>query len=251
MNKSTCEQLLRLNEQFYQTFGQAFSHTRQRIQPGVRRMLETIPKIGNWLDLGCGNGELAVEWVRQKREGMYIGVDFSPVLLQEAREAVIKKVLPGGLDIQFKMASLGDGNWFIPWQQTILTGVMAFAVLHHLPGRDLRLRVLGQVNRMLPRGCEFLHSEWQFQNSPRIMARKQSWEKAGVKENEVDPGDTLLDWRHSLPGQTDQVGLRYVHLYQKEELADLANLSGFTVVEEFESDGTGGRLSLYQRWRKK
>ena len=127
MKSSTCEQLVRLNEQFYQTFGRAFSNTRQRIQPGVRRILESIPKIGNWLDLGCGNGNLAVEWARQKREGIYIGVDFSPVLLSEAKEAVQKKTVPGGLDIQFRQGDLSDENWSIPWRQTILTGVMAFA----------------------------------------------------------------------------------------------------------------------------
>jgi SAM-dependent methyltransferase len=250
MKTSTSEQLVRLNKQFYQTFGQAFSNTRQRIQMGQRRILESIPKIGNWLDLGCGNGNLAVEWGRQKREGMYIGVDFSPVLIREAKEAVQKKTIPAGLDIQFAQTDLSDENWSLPWRQTILTGVMAFAVLHHIPGRDLRLRLLCQVNRLLPRGSEFLHSEWQFQNNPRILSRKQPWSKIGIEDGEVDQGDALLDWRHALPGQTEQIGLRYVHLFSRGELGELAELSGFEIVEEFESDGAGGKLSLYQRWRK-
>jgi ubiquinone/menaquinone biosynthesis C-methylase UbiE len=251
MKSSTCEQLVQLNKQFYQTFGQAFSSTRQRIQTGQRRILESIPKIGNWLDLGCGNGNLAVEWARQKREGMYIGVDFSPVLLREAKEAVQKKTIPAGLEVHFSQVDLSDENWSVPWRQTILTGAMAFAVLHHIPGRDLRLRLLCQVNRLLPKGSEFLHSEWQFQNNPRILSRKQPWSKIGIENGEVDPGDALLDWRHALPGQTEQVGLRYVHLFSREELVALAELSGFEIVEEFESDGAGGKLSLYQRWQKK
>jgi hypothetical protein len=110
--------------------------------------------------------------------------------------------------------------------------------------------VLCQVNRLLPKGSEFLHSEWQFQNNARILARKQPWSKIGIEETEVDPGDTLLDWRHALPGQTEQVGLRYVHLFSKEERVELAELSGFEILDEFESDGAGGRMSLYQRWRK-
>jgi len=250
MKSSTCEQLVWLNEQFYQTFGQAFSKTRQRIQPGVRRVLEDIPTIGNWLDLGCGNGNLAVEWVHQKREGIYVGVDFSPVLLPEAKEVVQKKTVPAGLDIQFKQVDLSEENWYISWRQAILTGVMAFAVLHHIPGRDLRLRLLCQVNRLLPKGSEFLHSEWQFQNNPRILARKQPWSRIGIEESEVETGDTLLDWRHALPGQAEQIGLRYVHLFSRAELAELAKLSGFEIGNEFESDGAGGRMSLYQRWRK-
>lgn len=251
MKLSTCEQLLKLNEQFYQTFGRAFSNTRQRIQPGVRRLLDTIPKIGNWLDLGCGNGNLAIEWANQKREGMYIGLDFSSVLLEEARDAIQKKRVPEGLEIHFSQLDLTSENWSKPWQNIILTGAMAFAVMHHIPGRDLRLRLLCQVNRLLPKGSDFLLSVWQFQNSPRILARKQPWTRIGIQDADVEPGDTLLDWRHALPGQTEQVGLRYVHLFSREEIRDLADLSGFNIVVEFESDGTGGRMSLYQAWRKK
>jgi len=46
------------------------------------------------------------------------------------------------------------------------------------------------------------------------------------------------------------VGLRYVHLFTREELADLASQTGFSIESEFESDGEGGRLGLYQAWRK-
>ena len=44
-------------------------------------------------------------------------------------------------------------------------------------------------------------------------------------------------------------GLRYVHLYSRCELANLADQTGFSLLEEFESDGEGGRLGLYQIWR--
>jgi hypothetical protein len=65
----------------------------------------------------------------------------------------------------------------------------------------------------------------------------------------LEAGDTLLDWRFALPGQPEQNGLRYVHLFERAELAELAAAAGFTVVDEFESDGEGGRLGLYQAWR--
>jgi tRNA (uracil-5-)-methyltransferase TRM9 len=61
MRSETVSILLDLNRQFYQQFGAAFSATRQRIQPGVARLLERLPLQGRWLDLGCGNGELARE----------------------------------------------------------------------------------------------------------------------------------------------------------------------------------------------
>jgi tRNA (uracil-5-)-methyltransferase TRM9 len=213
-------------------------------------VLDGIPKIGSWLDVGCGSGALAIEWAREKREGAYTGIDFSPVLLDEAKTVIEKVKIPAGLEIHFERTNLAAENWSKPWRETVLNGVMAFAVLHHIPGRELRLRLLGQINRLLPRGCEFIHSEWQFQNDAKLMTRRQPWEKAGLKATDVDEGDTLLDWRHALPGQAEQIGLRYVHIYRRTELNELAELSGFKIVREFESDGKAGNLSLYQTWRK-
>jgi tRNA (uracil-5-)-methyltransferase TRM9 len=90
---------------------------------------------------------------------------------------------------------------------------------------------------------------WQFQHSPRLLARRQPWELAGLSESDVEEGDTLLDWRYALPGQPEQTGLRYVHLFSPAELAGLATDCGFNIEQEYASDGEGGRLGLYQVWR--
>jgi tRNA (uracil-5-)-methyltransferase TRM9 len=113
----------------------------------------------------------------------------------------------------------------------------------------LRRQVLLQARRLLPPGDLFIHSEWQFQHSPRLLQRVQPWERIGLSAAEVDEGDTLLDWRYALPDQVEAVGLRYVHLYSLAELDALARECGFEVRETFESDGQGGRLGLYQVWQ--
>ena len=127
--------------------------------------------------------------------------------------------------------------------------ILAFAVLHHLPGDGCAPGLLRQAHSLLIPGGLFIHSNWQFQHSPSLMARRQPWETIGLAEEDVEAGDTLLDWRYTLPGQAEQTGLRYVHLFTGEELGRLAASSGFCVEETFESDGQGGRLALYQRWR--
>ncbi len=248
MEPATASRLLSINRQFYQTFGRAFAATRRRIQPGVRHALEMVPPAGRWLDLGCGSGTLAAEWVRQRRRGEYLGVDFSPQLMEEARRAVEGHDLPG-LQISFLPADLSDPGWVQVVEGRPFDGALAFAVLHHLPGAGLRARVLRQVHGLLvPGGC-LIHSEWQFQNSARLMARRLPWETVGLQEAVLEEGDTLLDWRHALPEQTGQPGLRYVHLFSRPELADLAAQTGFAIEREFESDGEGSRLGLYQIWR--
>ena len=241
--------LVDLNFQFYQTFAAAFAATRRRIQPGVSKTLRLLPAGGNWLDLGCGSGALASAWVQAARTGSYLGVDFSPALLAEARRG-LSQVLPN-LSVEFTSVNLFDPHWQTNFTRQSFDGILAFAVLHHLPGMQLRRRILLQVNSLLaPRGM-FIHSNWQFQHSPRLMARRLPWETIGLSDQDVEQGDTLLDWRHTLPGDPQQIGLRYVHLFSREELADLAQQSGFEIAQEFESDGRGGRLALYQLWRVK
>ncbi len=82
------------------------------------------------------------------------------------------------------------------------------------------------------------------------MARRMPWEFVGLSNADVEPGDTLMDWRYALPDQAERVGYRYVHLFTRAELADLAEKAGFEIVDEYESDGEGGRLGVYQRWTK-
>ena len=99
-----------------------------------------------------------------------------------------------------------------------------------------------KARSLLAPGGKFVHSEWQFLNSEKLTARIQPWERVNLTAADVDPGDTLLDWR------SDGNGLRYVHHFSAQELLTLAAESGFRVVESFLSDGANGRLGLYQTW---
>jgi hypothetical protein len=61
MNSDITKQLIELNRKFYDQFGDSFSATRQRLQPGVKKILETIQADDSVLDLGCGNGHFLHE----------------------------------------------------------------------------------------------------------------------------------------------------------------------------------------------
>lgn len=241
MKNETAARLLTLNKQFYQTFGREFSSTRQRLQPGVQKVLDMLTGDEAMLDLGCGNGELARELMRRGHRGPYTGLDFSLPLLEVARL--------GWEDAPatFLRADLMTPDWdkkIVATLKRPFDLVTAFATLHHIPGRETRLSILKKVHALLRPGGRFIHSEWQFLSSDKLKGRVQPWAEAGLTEADVDPGDYLLDWRGG--GR----GLRYVHHYDEAELDSLAEATGFRVRAAFRSDGENSQLGLYQVWEK-
>lgn len=237
MHPATAARLIEFNRDFYTRFGDSFSATRHRLQPGVRRVLAELKGDESVLDLGCGNGELARELGKRGHRGPYLGLDFSLPLLREADSQ------PEGLSARFREVDLTklssneeiaeSGKWDV---------VTAFAVLHHIPSEELRLEILQAARSLLAEDGKFILSNWQFLNSEKLRARIQDWSRVGFSEEEVDPGDYLLDWRSG--GE----GLRYVHHFSEGELSTLAGAAGLKIVDHFYSDGEGGNLSLYQTW---
>ncbi len=238
MNKIITKQLLDLNRHFYTEYGRDFSATRERLQTGLLRVIESLRGDETILDLGCGNGELARTLSRRGHHGSYLGLDFSLPLLNEAeREAFV-------FSVQFRQVNLVSNDWNVETRNDKYDIVFAFAILHHIPSVELRLQIIQKIHELLKPEGTFIHSNWQFLNSPRLKARIQSWGSIGLKETEVDTNDYLLDWRRG------GSGLRYVHHFDESELAELAKASGFETIETFYSDGENKRLSVYQTWKK-
>jgi SAM-dependent methyltransferase len=249
MDSATARQLVELNRQFYADFGKNFSATRQRLQPGVRKILSGLEGTERILDLGCGNGELARTLAQTGFHGTYLGLDFSLPLLTDAESQ------SDDFPVEFRETDLTvehweevirnkkegeSGNFSLFYSPFSL--VAAFAVLHHLPSLEMRRDILQKVRGLLEPDGKFIHSNWQFLNSEKLRARIQPWSAANLSAAEVDEGDYLLDWR------SGGTGLRYVHHFSVQELSQLAAETGFRVVESFFSDGEGGRLGLYQIW---
>ena len=262
MDKATARRLVELNREFYTRFGGSFSAARQRIQPGVRRVLNRLKGDERILDLGCGNGELARELARRGQRGSYLGVDFSLPLLREAESPFLENSQSGNVaaatwqDFSATFYAMDltkltlEGPSFIPAPLSFDI-VFSFATLHHIPSRDFRMNLLKTIHQLVQPGGLFIHSNWQFLNSEKLRARIQPWAGAavpestpsGVEASEVDAGDYLLDWR------SEGEGLRYVHHFDEPELHELAKATGFTVIDTFYSDGATGNLGLYQVWK--
>jgi tRNA (uracil-5-)-methyltransferase TRM9 len=236
MDSDTAAKLIAINREFYDRFGASFSATRQHLQLGVKKILESVNGDENILDLGCGNGELARALAKRGHRGSYLGLDFSLPLLRDADFPA--KEFPA----TFAQADLTSTSWSVNLQPSTFNLVFSFAVLHHIPGDEIRLNILRTVRELMAEDGRFVLSNWQFLNSEKLKRRIKPWEAAAISPSEVDAGDYLMDWRSG--GQ----GLRYVHHFTAQELSALAEQGGFRVKDSFLSDGDGGNLGLYQIW---
>jgi SAM-dependent methyltransferase len=250
MNPATAERLIAINREFYERFGESFSSTRRRLQPGVRKILASIRADDSVLDLGCGNGLFLRELSRRGHQAPLLGADFSLPLLREA------ETTPGVSfrEIDLTQLSRNSEQLSVIGNQSLFTDhwslitdhwslITCFATLHHIPSNEIRLDILRTVKTLLKPGGRFILSNWQFLNSEKLRSRIQPWSRVGLSDSDVDEGDYLLDWRGGQGG-----GLRYVHQFSAEELLGLADQIQMKVEAGFLSDGENGRLGLYQTW---
>ncbi len=244
MQHEIFERLQALNNEFYQTFAERFAEKRLHLQPGVQHALKLISTDDNIIDLGCGHGALAKQLTETDFRGTYLGLDLSEGMINLARTSLQHP------RVIFDQADLSRDIWVSPLPQLPTpfqppySCVLAFASLHHIPGKDRRYALVKEVFRLMKPGAQWILSVWDFLQSDRLRSRIVPWKRVGLDARLMEEGDYLIDWRHG--GQ----GLRYVHHFTPETLSTLAESAGFRVIKTYRSDGENGRLGLYQVWQK-
>jgi 2-polyprenyl-3-methyl-5-hydroxy-6-metoxy-1,4-benzoquinol methylase len=240
MNSDTRNKLLAINRKFYDQFARSFSATRHQVQPGVHQLVHRMIQSETILDVGCGNGTLARMLAAEGFQGSYLGLDMSEGLLTSANELFED---PSKGAFNFMSLDLADPNWHQSLPGNSYDWLACFAVLHHIPGEELRTQTARNFSSLVSNTGQVTLSVWQWQNSPRLKKRVVPWSTVNIDPKNLDDGDILLDWR---AGKT--IGYRYVHTFSEDSLFILAKKAGFKVIESFYSDGKEGNLALYQLW---
>lgn len=246
MSPEVIEKLNKLNLDFYNDIAADFSDSRNYSWSGWDNILPFIQEIEKLsvADLGAGNGRF-LQFLREEveREFNYTGFDFSGKLLTIARELESSTHKFKELDIFSSDNSLGLDEYNL---------IVAFGLMHHIPGYDNRKRVLEVIKDSLKPGGYLILSFWMFDESEKFRSRYLDPSRFGIDSKELEKNDFLLDWRRdslskSELGETEEGKLypRYAHHYDESEISALVQDLKVEVVEDFRADGKSGMLNRY------
>ena len=245
MDPAVQARLLEINRRFSATVAEPFDATRRGTSSGKSALIARLALRpgATVIDVGCGNGRLA--WLLDAR-GVpihYVGVDGDATLLALARTHTADLTQ---VTCRFVQTDLARPDWTaaVTLPPDGCDAVVCLATLQHLPGRDLRARVMADLASLVaPTGIVAV-SAWQFLAADRFVAKQIDWATVGLAPTDVEPGDALLPW------QQGGYAVRYVHHIDLTELTELAAQAGLTVTETYTADGKEGNLNLYALLRR-
>jgi SAM-dependent methyltransferase len=250
MKPETARVLNAVNLRFYRERAEEFDGTRARPWEGWS---ELYARCGaKWrrgpsvLDVGCGNARFATFLRARGCEFSYIGVDASPEALDFARKRLdaigleSAKLLPHDfvLERECLPATVREQRFDL---------IVLFGVLHHIPGRDRRARLLEQLAIRLAPSGQLAISLWQFLDFDRFRKKLIRWEELPaytgdtVDVADLEQGDAAMTW-----GATEN-NVRFCHHVDRAEASELVRRSKLTRVCEFEADGGMNRYVVLGR----
>ena len=216
MEKKTEQELLGLVRQNYEEAAASFNQTRQKsLWPEIAKFANDVKYGESVLDAGCGNGRL-----RQAFKGKpisYLGIDLSHNLIKLAEASDEWKLI----NQQFVVGNVLELDELTTKKFDYIFSV---AVLHHLPGVDLRQAALIQFKNHLKTDGKIVISVWNLWKRIDLfwLIVKFSLKKL-IGQNKMDWGDIVFDWKKEIVSQ------RYYHAFTKKELIKLCRLADLKI----------------------
>ncbi len=256
MDKQTQKNLLETVKRNYEEIAEDFSETRKKyLWPELIKLAGEVKDGDKILDAGCGNGRL-LEVLKNKKIN-YLGIDASEKLIKLAEQKFSDpnyhrfSGIPPTINIikrrdKFQIRDILELS---KMPEINFDYVFSAAVLHHLPGEDLRLAALKQLkNKIKPEGKIIitvwnLWSQKKFRkiiirtellklfNKLKLIFRRKRSGKSRIAECRAlsisgDFGDIVFDWKNSKGEKTSR---RYYHAFRKRELKKIIKKAGLRI----------------------
>lgn len=227
MNNKAKKYLLQTVSRNYENIAVDFDQTRQRpMKPMVHEIVKNLNFQTGFrvLDLGCGNACFLPVLSLYQKDFFYLGVDASSNLIDLAKK---------NQGNYFKVLNILDLDKL---EEKDFNIIFSWAVLHHVPGEDLRQKVLQDVFAKLKDGGLFVFSVWKL--SGIAQKKKYCFGKMFFKQllhgRIIDSGDFIFPWKGSAQNDVDRI--RYYHNFSKKELRTMIDKSQFKIEEFLEDD---------------
>ncbi len=241
MQKKVVDQLIALNETFYQQTAKNFDESRQHAWPGWQMLLSKYSKsiFGEVLDIGCGNGrfgEYLLESIATTTS--YTGIDSNQHLLEEAQKKMAHH--QKSQFIQLDVLSAVNTNALAEIsRKNHFQLVVAFGFLHHVPDKKLRENLFTTISQSLTSSGLFVFTTWQFLAFERLRKKIVDPSEAGIQASDLEEGDYVLDWKRG------QHALRYCHAFTPTEVESLLFIAKLELITTFMADGKEGTVNQY------
>lgn len=249
MDKQTQKNLLNIVKRNYEEIAEDFSETRKKhLWPELSRLTRDIKNGDKILDAGCGSGRL-LEALKDKKIN-YLGVDASEKLIKLAGERYqVVGFKFQVLSFKFQVCDILELSK-IP--EISFDYVFSVAVLHHLPGEDLRIAALKQLKNKIKPDGRIIITVWNLWSQKKFRKiivrtellklfnklklifrrfRRKSLRKSQVAEFRAlsisgDFGDIMFDWKNS---KGEKISRRYYHAFRKRELKKIIKKAGLQI----------------------
>lgn len=212
MKKQTEDKLLQIVHDNYREIAAQFDVTRKKyLWPELENVLVNLKEGDSILDVGCGNGRLLENL--SNRNINYLGVDSSQELIHLA-----KVNYPNN---NFQVVDILN----LESIKQKFNLVISVAVLHHLPGEQLRLKALKQLTEVTKEKGQIIFSVWKLwpNKKYRPYLIKNIWDKITLR-SDLDFGDLLFPWKNN---KGEAISVRYYHAFTKRGLKKLLRLAAF------------------------
>ena len=167
----------------------------------ITHFIKSLPNYSLIADAGCGNGRYINLNKKYGFHHQFIGFDFCEGSIQICNER--------GFDV-----CIGDTK-IIPYRNNIFDATISIAVIHHLDSIEKRIKALRELVRITKT------------KSGRIFI--QVWASNVKKTKKFIPINDNNDYYVTWYIDKDTKVKRYYHLFNKDELIDLAEKSGIKI----------------------
>ncbi len=209
------KELLEIVQKNYEKIASGFSETREKpLWPELLDLFKEVKDGDSVLDVGCGNGRLVKAFEGKNIE--YLGIDPSQGLIAEAKKKYSNYNFVLG-DI-INLGKIKEHNFDY---------VASIAVLHHLPGADLRVDALRQLKNKIKEDGVIILTVWNLwsQKKYRKLILKHFVLKL-LKKNKMDFGDIVFDWKKD---KDKFLSKRYYHAFTMDELRSIVKKAGLHI----------------------